>query len=190
MKIYIAKKHYSNLPYHNFHHAEKVKNYALKLVKRCKKYKVPVNREVVEIAALFHDAGYDKVKTNKEKFACQIMTRELKKLSYTPKFIAEVKRTIMATKLGGPLKTTEQKILRAADLSGFMGSYQEFLKNNKKIQQEYKLLYKKDNFPNKAWAKLVELYLKPKIQLTPEHKEDAFHAKARKNIEKFFREIK
>ncbi|MDD5290030.1 MAG: HD domain-containing protein [Patescibacteria group bacterium] len=181
-----AKKFYNpRLPYHNFNHALKVKDYVLKLVRRCKKYKIPVNREVVKLAALFHDAGYDQVKTKKEEFACKIAERELKKLGYQPKIIAEVQKTIMATKLGGPLKTTEQKILRAADLSGFMASYPKFVKNNKKIQQEYKLLYKKDYFPNKKWVKLLEAYLKPKIKLTPKYKTDNFHAKARKNIKKF-----
>lgn len=190
MQAIIAKKFYNpHLPYHNFHHAKKVKNYAMKLVRRCKKYKVPVNGEVVELAALFHDAGYDQVKTQKEEFACQIMARELKKLDYAPKFIFEVKKTILATKLRGPLRTTEQKILRAADLSGFMASYSEFVKNNKKIQQEYKLFCKKDNFPNKKWVKLIEAYLKPRIRLTPEYKKDNFHARAGKNIKKFLAEI-
>lgn len=181
----IAKKHYAKLPYHNFQHALNVKKYALKLVRRCKKYKVPVDSELVEIAALFHDAGYEKVKNNKEEYSCKIAEQELKKLKYPPNKIIKVKQAIMATKAGYSLRTTEQKILRAADLHSFTASYKQFSAASKKIESEYYLLYKKTKFPIKQWVKSMELYLLPDIILTPEYKKDDFHAKARRNINKF-----
>lgn len=185
----IAKKYYSPLPYHNFQHALEVKSYAQKLIRRCQKYKVPVNQDIVIIAALFHDAGYDQVKNNKEAYSCQIAARALKKMKYSLSFIQEVKQTIMATKSGYPLRTTEQKILRAADLSGFMNSYPKFLQASRKIQQEYKVLYKNDDFPIKTWAKLVASYLKPNIKLTPEYAKDSWSHKARENIKRFLNSL-
>jgi len=186
----IAKKHYPSLPYHNFQHALQIRRNALKFVRRCKKYKIPVNREVVEIAALFHDAGYDKVKTNKEEYSSKIAEKELKKLKYPTKFINQVRNSIMATKSSWPLRAraTEQKILRAADLLSFNSSYDNFLKAAKRIQNEYKILYNKDNFPFRKWTELVESYLKEEIKLTPQYKKDDFHRKARKNITRFLKE--
>lgn len=183
----IAKKHYTKLPYHNFEHALSVKKYALKLVRRCKKYKISVNQEIVEIAALFHDAGYTDVKNNKEEHSCQIVEQELKKLKYPPQTIRQIKQTIMATQAGYLLKTIEQKILRAADLSSFTASYQQFLANSQKIEKEYFLLYNK-NLPTKKWLRTMKLYLKPKIILTPQYKKDGFHTRAKRNIDKYLQE--
>ncbi|MFA5126781.1 MAG: HD domain-containing protein [Patescibacteria group bacterium] len=183
----IARKHYGKLPYHNFAHALKVRRVALKFIHRCKKYKVPVNREIVEIAALFHDAGYDKVKNNKEELAGKITARELKTLKYPTGAVKQVQQTIMATKAGYPLKTTEQKILRAADLSSFTESYKNFLAASKKIEREYHLLHDGRPFPIRAWTKSILSYLKPKIQLTPKYYRDNFHAKAIKNIDRYLK---
>jgi len=185
----IAKKHYSNLPYHNFQHALWVRQQAKKFIQRCKKYNVPVKSDIIEIAALFHDAGYSEVKNNKEAHSCKIAEKELKLLGLANKTIRQVTGTIMATKAGYPLRTAEQKIIRAADLSSFTSNYKTFVANSKKIQQEYTLLSKKSNFPFRAWTKLTESYLKPNIILTPEHKKDDFHHKARKNIKKFLQEF-
>lgn len=185
----IAKKHYSPLPYHNFQHALAVRKYALKLVRRCKKYHIPVDQEVVEIAALFHDAGYEKVKNKKEEYSCQIAKQELSKLKYSKKIITQVKKTILATKPDYPLKTNEQKILRAADLSSFAASYQQFYNNSKKIEKEYRLLNKRNKFPLKSWLQSVKLYMRPKIILTPEYTKDHWQAKAQKNINRFLQDM-
>jgi predicted metal-dependent HD superfamily phosphohydrolase len=181
----LAKKHYRNLPYHNFAHALKVRKAALKFVRRCKKYQVPINQEVVEIAALFHDAGYDQVKNNKEELACKIAEQELKKLNYSAKTIKQVKQSIMATKAGHPLKTNEQKVLRAADLSSFTENYKNFLAASKKIEKEYHLLYSKKPFPVQKWTQMVLSYMDPPIHLTPKYYQDNFHVKAIKNINKY-----
>lgn len=185
----LAKKHYENLPYHNFKHAETVRKNTLKFIKRCKKYGVAVDEEVLMIAALFHDAGYSEVKTNKEAHSAKIAEKELRKIKYPSKKIAEVKATIMATEKEGPLKTTEQKIIRASDLLSFTVGYKEFLSTSKKIQKEHKILSKGEDFPIEGWTKLVKSYLKPKIKITPEYIKDDFHNKADKNINRFLKDF-
>ncbi|MFH0873589.1 MAG: HD domain-containing protein [Candidatus Komeilibacteria bacterium] len=184
----IAKKHYAALPYHNFEHALWVRRQARKYMRRCKKYKIPYKGDVIETAALFHDAGYDKVKNSKEAYSCKIARRELKKLKYLPGFIQQVEQTIMATKAGYPLKTTEQKIIRAADLSSFTANYRDFLVGSKKIVKEYKILYHGKQFPVKKWAKLIRVYLRQRVQLTPQYSRDNFDVKAERNIARFLRE--
>ena len=186
----IAEKHYTKIPYHNFEHALDVRNYSLKLINRCKKYKIKIDEESIIIAALFHDAGYTEVKENKEKHSCKIVEEELTKLNYSKEKINIVKENIMATAKGEKLKTTEQKILRASDLHNFMASYSKFKEASRKIREEFKILYPGQEFPIKKWTELVESYLEEEIQLTPEHKKDDFHNKARENIKKFLLENK
>ena len=186
----VAKKYYSKLPYHNWNHAKKVRSNALELVERCRKYKVPVDSEVVEIAALFHDAGYADVKENKEEHSAKIARKALKKYKYPDSKIKAVINTILATKKNGQLKTNEQKIMRAADLRSFTSSFKEFKKASDKIRREYKILYGNSDFPLKGWTELVDAYLKPKIKLTTEYSSDKFHTKAKNNIKRILREYK
>lgn len=184
----IAKKYYTALPYHNFQHALQVRKNAIRFARRCRKYNIPINQEVIEIAALFHDAGYWEVKKDKEEHSAKIAEIELKKVGYPEKFINKIKKTIMATKGGWPLRTAEQKVIRAADLLSFAAGYKKFWEASKRIQKEYGILYKTDRFPVKKWTELVESYLKPDIQLTPKYKSDKFHVKARRNIERFLKD--
>lgn len=151
---------------------------------------IKVNEEIIIIAALFHDAGYEEVKENKEQHSCKIMESELKKLNYSIKEINEVKNTIMATEKDYKLTTSEQKILRASDLSGFMFSYQEFKVSSDRIREEFKVLYPGKKFPIKKWTELVESYLIPEIRLTQNYEQDNFHGKAKENIQRFLKENK
>lgn len=185
----LAKRHYEDLPYHNFKHAQTVRNNTLKFIKRCRKHEVALDEEVLMIAALFHDAGYSEVKSDKEAHSAKIAERELRKIKYPPSRIAKVKETIMATEKNWPLNTVEQKIIRASDLLSFTTSYKKFLDSSKKIQKEYKILYGKADFPIEEWTKLVKSYLKPQIQITPEHKKDDFHNKAQRNINRYLKDF-
>lgn len=186
----IAEKHYTKIPYHNFEHALDVRNHALKLINRCRKYKIKVDEESIIIAALFHDAGYTEVKKDKEKHSCKIAEEELQKLGYSKDKIIKVKENIMATAQNNELKTIEQKILRAADLHNFMASYPKFEEASKKIREEFKILYPGQRFPIKEWTELVESYVKEEIKITPEHKKDNFNKKAKANIRRFLLENK
>jgi len=53
-----AQRYYTDLPYHTFSHAETVLEHAESLLDRCERFDVPVNKDVVQAAVLFHDAGY------------------------------------------------------------------------------------------------------------------------------------
>ncbi len=185
----LAKKHYVDIPYHNFKHALHVLENAKILIDRCKKYGIFVDEEVIEIAVLFHDAGYsEKTSHNsKEKYSSEIAEEELSKINY-PK-IKEVKKGIMATHKDAVPRTPEEKIVRASDLMGLSCDYETFRKNSINLAKEYKLLKNKESNIYE-WIKLVNHYFNQKIILTPRFNTDGFHKKFKNNVKRYLSEIK
>lgn len=196
----LAKKHYSNLPYHNFDHALQVFEYCKQLIKRCEEFGISVDKETVLISALFHDAGYaeDNKKlgfATKEKYSVYLAKQELEKISYSKLQISGIEACILATEAETIPKTPEQKILRAADLMELAKDYSTFLKNNKLLKKEYELISKK-KVSLEEWKantkKIVLFYLGQDIRLTPKHDNEqgisVFHFNALQNLKKYFEE--
>jgi len=110
----LLKDNLSNLySYHNFNHTFNVVNAVIKL---CDKEKVEgADKEMLLIAAWFHDTGYLNGVENHEDESVKIVTKFLKEKEQSDEFITEVSKLILATsKLYVP-QTQLEKIIKDAD---------------------------------------------------------------------------
>ncbi|MBT6691598.1 HD domain-containing protein [Candidatus Parcubacteria bacterium] len=195
----VVGRHYENLPYHNFQHALNVVAECQKLVEKCKTYDVQVDEQVVILAALFHDAGYhqdheEQGFESKEEYSADIAEQELNRLGLETGVINLVKECIIATHRNKPFVLVEQKVLRAADLAGLAGSYEDFLYNNEILKQELEEVHQQE-IGDEEWkdvvASLIKFYLSQDIKLTPEHDDEEgfsiFHRQAQENLDRFLK---
>lgn len=196
-----ARKLYSpNLPYHNFEHALHVLMIARRMVRRCKTENVPINETVVIYAALFHDAGYhidskSKGFNTKEEYSANLAKQALQGQNIGSLIASQVYNTILATHRDAPFLTNEEKLLRAADLSGLAGKYKDFIANTKKLKEEFEIIHnKKISWAEwkKSTAKLINFYLRQDIRLTLHYQTQNggshFHSQARANLRRFLEE--
>jgi predicted metal-dependent HD superfamily phosphohydrolase len=196
----VVAKHYGELDYHNFEHALDVVYKCRGLVVKCRAYNVSVDERMLVLAALFHDAGYhnnheEQGFESKEEYSADIAEQELSRLGLDEELIQAVKDCIIATHRNKPFETAEQKVLRAADLSGLAGSYEDFLANNRLLKKEQEYLQDRQ-IQDDEWKgvvkNLIEFYLSQDIQLTPEHNDEdgvsIFHKQAQENLDRFLAE--
>jgi predicted metal-dependent HD superfamily phosphohydrolase len=189
-----------NLPYHNFEHALRAVVVGLEIADKCIEEGLGVNKEVVYYALLFHDAGYHldylgEGFSNKEEYSAHLAEINLREIGIDAKIIKLVKRAILATVQGAEFYSTEEIIVRAADLAEMASDYEIFLENNKKLKAEQALLTAVPISWN-DWKiqtkKVVEFYLSQDIKLTSAYKDEdgnsVFHKKAKENLEKFMKE--
>lgn len=110
----LLKDNLSNLySYHNFNHTFNVVNAVTKL---CDKEKTEgADKEMLLVAAWFHDTGYLNGVENHEEESVKIATKFLKEKEQSDEFITEVSKLILATsKLYVP-QTQLEKIIKDAD---------------------------------------------------------------------------
>ena len=89
-----------------------------------------------------------------------------------------MKKAIISTHKDANFNSNEEKIVRAADLSGLSEDYPEFIKNTNLLKKEYELLNnKKTSFEEwkKLSKKLIEFYL-------------GQNKKTRENLDRFLKE--
>lgn len=195
--IYLAKKLYKPLPYHNFEHVIQMVNNAEIIINNCRKEKIPVNKKVVYYACIFHDAGYseDCFKQgfdSKEEYSAFLAQKTLRRLGEEEKFIDLVRSCILATHREGFFKSNEEKIVRAADLAEMSKEYNVFLNNNYKLWEEVKVMTMKE-IPWLEWkektVEIVNFYLSQDIKLTSAHDneqgESVFHKILKSNLDRF-----
>ncbi|MFC1623436.1 hypothetical protein ACFL16_03465 [Patescibacteria group bacterium] len=199
-----AEKFYSDkMEYHNFKHALKALECARNIMANCEESKLVFDRDVVEIAALFHDAGYhEELKEgykNKEEYAAALMRQALEKMGgFEEDFIKKVEVVIVGTDPFIDPKeisnfSVEAKIMRAADVAGMAGDLDDFVEDNIKLKREHEVLEKGgERITWKEWKKktsiIVGKYLDGDIQLTPhyydeESEESKFHSTVKYNLE-------
>ncbi|MDE1834485.1 MAG: HD domain-containing protein [Candidatus Micrarchaeota archaeon] len=110
------------LPYHNERHALFVSNSAKRL---CEMEKVPAHeKELVMLAALYHDSGYIIRYDNNEPFGAIIAHVALRELGYSDADIATVSRLIIATSMPQRPKDRLEQIICDADMSA-LGTQQQ-----------------------------------------------------------------
>ncbi len=194
--IPIAKRYYSPLPYHNFKHVTTLLKNAQELIKKCEKYHLKVDEEIVLLALLFHDAGYaenhkKKGFKSKEEYSAFISEKVLLDQKYPPEKIKKIKECITATHRDKEFRTIEQKIVRACDLKDLAANFKKFKKDNLLLKKEFELLNHR-KISSDEWKditkKTILFYLSQNIHLTPKYynKEgkSIFHMKALKNLNK------
>ena len=193
-----AEKYYtSQSSYHNFSHVEHTLEAADEILTRCRDYEIEINEEVVQAALVFHDAYYQKDAERfgyetKEDLSKEVARVELRKHGYDEDFISEVEECIEATKHNSEPENNEQIAVRASDLRGLMGDYDEFRENSEALKEEHKQL----NGSEPDYDQWVEgvlntlhHYASQDLELTPEHEtEDGlseFHSQLGRNIGQF-----
>lgn len=145
----LLKDKLSNLySYHNFNHTLTVVNAVKEL---CKKEEVSADeKEILLIAAWFHDTGYITGYENHEKESVKIATVFLKEKEQSDEFIAKVSSLIMATVKEYIPKTHLEKIIKDADFAHLMGT--EYATTCELLRIELKNTWNL-NFSNEEWAK-------------------------------------
>ncbi len=189
-----------NLPYHNFEHALRAIDVGLKIATRCEEEGIGVNKEVVYYALLFHDAGYHLDYEgggfkNKEEYSAYLAEVNLRDIGVDDKIIKLVKKAILATVQGADFYSTEETIVRVADLAEMVSDYETFFENNKKLKVEQELLtavpVSWDDWKIQT-KKVIEFYLSQNIKLTSGYEDEdgvsVFHKRVKENLERFMKE--
>lgn len=188
------------LPYHNFEHVQDTLTAANAIIERCRVEHIRLDAEVVYYALLFHDAGYHKDHLalghrNKEAYSAELAEQALGKRSINAGIIEKTVAAILATERDATFVSAEQKVVRAADLSGMGEPYPDFLKKSLKLKREYEVL----NQTKLDWAgwqrisrDVLGFYLRQEIRLTSyfydESGESAFHQAVRSNLQQLLLE--
>jgi len=145
----LLKDKLSNLySYHNFNHTLTVVNAVKEL---CKKEEVKgEDKELLLIAAWFHDTGYIEGYENHEQESVKIASAFLKEKEQSEEFIATVSSLILATVKEYIPKTHLEKIIKDADFAHLMGA--EYATTCELLRIELKNTWNL-NFTNAEWAK-------------------------------------
>ena len=145
----LLKDKLSNLySYHNFNHTLTVVNAVKEL---CKKEDVKAEeKELLLVAAWFHDTGYIQGYQNHEQESVKIAGAFLKEKGQSDDFIAHVSSLILATVKEYVPKTHLEKIIKDADFAHLMGT--EYATTCELLRIELKNTWNL-NFSNAEWAK-------------------------------------
>lgn len=170
----IAASLYSTyLPYHNFQHIRDVLTAGDIILFECKKSGIGFNEPVIYHSILFHDAGYHENHEengfdSKESYSASLAENILIDQGYSKTHILQVKQAIMSTQMNAECKSTEEQIVRAADLYGLMAAYPDFKEKSVALYNERQLLsgmkiswneYKKETYS------IIHFFLKYNIKL-------------------------
>lgn len=113
----------AQLTYHNAQHTKNVIHSAQQLARA--EMLSAYEAEILQTAALFHDAGFLEGYDNHEELSCKIAKEDLPRFGYREQDIAEVCRLIMATRFQQKPTDRLEGILCDADLS-YLGTEDYF----------------------------------------------------------------
>ncbi|MFA5987019.1 MAG: hypothetical protein WC819_06775 [Parcubacteria group bacterium] len=197
---FLAEKLYGDIPYHNFGHAKEAVGAGYEIVANCQASGIDVDSDLIRYALLFHDAGYheDHIKMgfdSKEEYSSHLAENSLRSLGVSDEVVENVKRCIISTHKDKESSTLEEKIVRASDLVGLAGTYEQFKENAIKLKAEAEIISGR-TIAWEEWKKSVEsiitFYLKQNIKLTECYKDEdggsRFHNRTKRNLEKFMTE--
>jgi HD superfamily phosphodiesterase len=144
----LLKDKLSNLySYHNFNHTQSVVNATIEL---CNNEKVDSeDKELLLVAAWFHDTGYVKGFENHENESVKIAAEFLKERNQSEEFIAKVSQLISATAKAYVPQSHLEKIIKDADYIHIISS--EYVSTCELLRLELKntgII----NFSNLEWA--------------------------------------
>lgn len=181
-------------PYHGISHPTVVWSKAVELVERCTRYGIPVNVGALRSAVDLHDslAHLDPKLLNfesSEALAANLTFRFLISEGFSEEAAVEVASIVMATHPDVRPATTEQIIMRAADLWSIAGTYEEFSAAGNALHRE-QCVSQGCEVPRETWVRGAQTYLRrflwPMLTLTPEAADhdgrSFFHARAMQNL--------
>lgn len=174
----------SSLYYHNLNHTLQVRTVACDLANQMNLSQP--EKEVLALAALFHDTGFTKTYEGHEKASQEIAEAFLKQQDYPEELINRVKQTISATIPDQAPVTQIDAILKDADLHsiGTEGYFDKLVNLRKEWEEEMKLTY-----TDAEWDKLNYRFLKQHDFYTPAAKEQ-FGPQREKNIKTLKKMVK
>jgi predicted metal-dependent HD superfamily phosphohydrolase len=135
--------------YHNKAHTENVVN-------TCEQFALHHNlelkdRQLLEIAAWFHDVGYSRGYADHEESSAQIARSFLQKLLVSDVDIDKVVACILATKLETPPTNLLEEIIKDADLANL--GENSFFDHSRRLRQEW-LTVLDEHYTDKSWIEL------------------------------------
>lgn len=189
------------LPYHNAEHALRVTDAARGILADCHAEGVTVDGTVVLAATLGHDAGYrtDPATVGcrtREEYAAQLTAGVLLAAGWAAGRVDAVTAAILATHAAAAPSSTEEKVVRAADLAELAADYDRFAVNSELLSAEAELL---SGSPISAaqWRngaiRVLCGYLSEDIRITAAH-DDAdgvsrFHRAALANLHRYVQDL-
>jgi putative nucleotidyltransferase with HDIG domain len=132
---YIKKELSLNLVFHNYSHTKEVVFSAEELCRRSTYPKL--KKEVVLLAAWFHDCGYSSAYAGHEEESCKIATDFLRKMNFPEQLICEITDCIKATQYPQEPKTLEAEVLCDADFFHFART--DYDLHEQKLRKEWEL---------------------------------------------------
>ena len=133
--------------YHNYLHTERVVEAATEIADAIDLSKG--DKEILMLAAWFHDAGYIDGADNHEKKSCAIAESFLSENSFPKKRTEQVTACIMATKLDHEPKGILEEIIKDADTAHLAKKY--YFEANELLRHERRLNYQ-ITYSNKEWT--------------------------------------
>lgn len=163
--------------YHNYKHTSEVVNESNKLADN---YQLPApEKEVLLLAAWFHDTGYIDTYQGHEERSVEIATGFLQQEKYLPKQIQLVAGCIMATKAGQNAANLLEEILADADISNI--GKDSFFANAELLRVEWEL-FLNQFYTDTKWAR-YQLEFLQSARFRTEAAQRKFAGQLAKNIQ-------
>jgi len=150
VKTEFGKTSTKELPYHNWKHTENVFNAAMLIAENEKLELNEDQKQNLQIAALFHDLGYIESPKDHEEVSAKMAEEFLANKEVSESNLQEIKRLILATKLGHHPTDELEKIIMDADLS-HLGREDYLETTYKYLGDEVSKMWKPD-MSDKDWA--------------------------------------
>jgi predicted metal-dependent HD superfamily phosphohydrolase len=163
------------LPYHNFSHALAVSEESRRIVDRCRAGGVVIDADVVHYASLLHDAGFREDHEalgfdSTEAYSAHLADGVLERCGIDATTIAAVREAILSTHIEAHCASPEARAVRAADLAGLGGDYEDFRSDSVRLLREYELMSGEhvswERWRQEACDRISE-YLREPVDLTP-----------------------
>ena len=181
-------------PYHGVSHPDAVREKATILIERCERVGIPVDKVSLPYAIELHDAlshldptllGF----SSAEQLSAVLTQRYLVGCGYSPEAANTVSTIIMATHPDVRPRTTEEIIIRAADIWNIGSDYQGFVQASKALHQEA-MNAKQTSIPFESFLQgsygYLQKFVWPLLELTPEARDSegrsVWHMNAMRNL--------
>jgi predicted metal-dependent HD superfamily phosphohydrolase len=187
------------LPYHNARHALRAVAAGERLIRACSRVGVRVDRTVVRLALLFHDAGYGTDPAvvghrDSESYSAALARQRLSG-RVPAALLDEVEAAILATCLTVQPASVEAAVVRAADLADLAADFETFAANAEALRTEQEHL-SGSSVPREEWRhsvdRLLSSYLNetlwPLEVLHESTGRPGFHATATANLRRYVTE--
>jgi hypothetical protein len=189
------------LAYHGWGHITETREWIKDLVTRCRRADVVVDEVVLDHAVLCHDVLFQVPPkyygfNSKEELAAHHAYNMLREMGAPEAHARKVERVILATHVLADPTTTEEILMRAADVKNVGGDYAEFKANTKRLHEESMHL-SADSVSFRDFAlrsfRYLSLYAWRYLRLTPEATDTAgrsiWHLNAIGNCVDLFAEV-